>query len=598
MKKALRALIGPFSGLIAAVCDFKWDKPSCKKIGLELAEFFKNRHVQIGVLFLLCLYFFLHGIGDYRLLDVDEPRYAEAAREMLKSGNWVTPYFNFDLRFDKPVFFYWLIAASYMFFGKVSEFAARFPSAMCATMLVMFVYYTGKKVRSHLFGMVSALLLMSSLEFLVLGRMSITDMTLSFMISATLLSGFLALNVKESNKKMLWWWTAYFFSALAVLTKGPVGFALPSVIFAVYAMLTGKFKDLFKPIHIIPGLAILFAVSVPWYYAIIKIHGMAFVNYFFFEHNLRRFSSTDLGHVQPFYFYLPVVFAGFFPWTAYLAYSMWTSCKELKDRFLEQKASATGIAYFEKANMRTSTLLFAVLWFAIVFLFFSASKAKLPTYVLPLFPALAIITAHLWTDYIEQGLKKTGIAVCTFITCVVCYVAAIAGIAAYFFLADSVDQLPVVPVAFLFMGFPVAILYYLFKDRRVETISVWVFMVLCILNLAVNSVFPLVYYSGPRDLYNYAAFVKYRNNAGPLYIYATMKPSVVFYTENKVTKINEADYAKLQSVLGSNNEALVIVKNRFFDDANVQKLKYHVVHRGKRYSLVSNKKIKNYSEME
>ncbi|MCK7521177.1 MAG: glycosyltransferase family 39 protein [Ignavibacteriales bacterium] len=256
------------------------------------------------------MFFFFFNLGGYKLIDVDEPRYAEAAREMIESRDWITPYFNYELRFDKPVFFYWLIALSYLAFG-VTEFAARFPSALLASGLVFLTYYFGRTTISKAFGLISSLILVTSLEFIAMARMSITDMTLAFFICASIFAAMLAIFAKDSSKKY-WWWLAYLASGLAVLTKGPVGFVLPAAIIGLNLILTGKLKESLNPKFIIPGFAIFALAVIPWYWAIISIHGNAFVEYFFIKHNVARFADSGFKqHAQPFYFYFIVLFAGF-----------------------------------------------------------------------------------------------------------------------------------------------------------------------------------------------------------------------------------------------------------------------------------------------
>ncbi|MDD3014491.1 MAG: glycosyltransferase family 39 protein, partial [Candidatus Gastranaerophilales bacterium] len=353
-----------------------------------MMKIFKKEYILLLILAVLCLVLYFLFLGHYKLIDVDEPRYAEAAREMLKSGNWLTPYFNYELRFDKPVFIYWLIAISYVIFG-VTEFAARFPSAIMATLLVFFTYFFGRQTVSKSFGFISALILASSLEFLALARVSITDMTLTFFICATIFSGFLAAfsidklekqkpeGFFEKHADVIYWNMAYLFSGAAVLTKGPVGFALPALVFAVCFILTGSLKKNLRLKYIIPGALVFFAVITPWYYLIIKEHGMKFVNYFFLEHNLARFKGGELGHEQPFYFYPLVIFLGTFPWLFYMISAFIKYLPETFTKFKDFKF--TNMAVFKDADNSLKVILFSIVWFFLILIFFSASSAKMVT---------------------------------------------------------------------------------------------------------------------------------------------------------------------------------------------------------------------------
>ena len=335
-------------------------------------ELYKREWIIILVLLLVCAVFYFLKLGSYSLVDVDEPRYAEAAKEILKSHDWITPYFNYEVRFDKPIFFYWLIAISYLSFG-ITEFAARFPSVIMAFLLVFSTYYFGKKTFSKSYGLISALILASNVEFITLARTSITDMTLAFFICASIFSGFLGSFLEESRKKTLFWWAAYFFGGIAVLTKGPVGIVLPAIILGSYFILTGKLKENLKIRYIIPGIFIFFITALPWYYFMMQKHGMAFIDYFFLKHNLQRFASSEFRqHQQPFYFYLPVILGGFFPWSFYFIFSFVGYLKKLykncSNRFLPFKFSS--IAVFKDSDIKTRLILFNVIYFLVVFFLF------------------------------------------------------------------------------------------------------------------------------------------------------------------------------------------------------------------------------------
>ncbi|MFA6989704.1 MAG: glycosyltransferase family 39 protein [Candidatus Gastranaerophilaceae bacterium] len=376
----------------------------------------------VYILIFVCLTLFFYKLGCYKLIDVDEPRYAEAAREMLLSKDWITPYFNYVIRLDKPVFFYWLIAICYKIFG-INEFAARFPSALFASSTVMFLYYFVRKTISKKVALISAFILASSLEFIVLGRTSITDMTLSFFIVGTIMSGYLG-SVDDENKRKYWWWFAYLLSGIAVLTKGPVGFVLPAIILGLHFLLTGQLKENLKPKYIIPGILIFSAITLPWYVLMIKIHGQYFIDYFILKNNFQRFSGVNFTeHSKPFYYYLSVILVGFIPWIFSFIPALIKYVKELilgykpcenngepdesKCCFIKSKyCICKKIALFKNADDKIKMLLLSNIWFFVVLIFFSISSAKLATYVLPLFPAMAILSGLFWHEYMFKGKHK------------------------------------------------------------------------------------------------------------------------------------------------------------------------------------------------
>lgn len=553
----------------------------------KVKELLKKEKFLILIITLVCSIMFFYKMGSYKLIDVDEPRYAEAAREMLRSGDWITPYFNFDLRFDKPVLIYWLIAFSYVIFG-ICEFAARFPSAILASALVFFTYYLGRTVDSKRFGFISALILASSLEFIAISRMSMTDMTLSFFICATLISGFLGSFVEENNRKY-WWWFAYFFSALAVLTKGPIGFILPAGVLGLYFLLTGSLKENLKLKYLLPGSLIFAVTSVPWYYLIIKKHGMDFINYFFLQHNFARFSSNNFGqHSQPVYFYIIVLFAGFFPWTLYLIPALIQSFKNISKALKEKKQLC--LAPFKNTENKLKVILFLLLWFLVIFTFFSLSRAKLLTYILPIFPALALLTGMLWNDYIENNKNHKSIQVGTGIFCVLCLVIAIVlkfGINLILprdakVLTGDIGILPVI----FFTLIPVLILSFL-KKRIISFALIIVFMA-GTTYIAVNKILPIIYNSGPGDLVSYSEYYKKATDKDKsLLAYGLLKPSIVFYSQSKVEFIE--DPGILKKSLDGKKCVFVILKNDRLSEISGF-VRYSLIKTGIKYSLITNKK--------
>lgn len=589
-------------------CNKFWGKSDSESNGSKacggfmacLISFFKKKPVQIGILAFLCYIFLFHALGSYRLIDVDEPRYAEAAREMIEKHDWVTPYFNYQLRFDKPVFIYWLIALSYKLFGNVSEFAARFPSALMGSFLVFFTYFFGRRSVSHFFGMVSAVVLLTCLQFIAISRMSITDMTLSFFLCATYFSGFLGLESKESHKKY-WWWLAYAFCGLAILTKGPVGFGLPAIIFAVYAVLSGKIKECFKPIYILPGFLIMSLISVPWYYLIIQRHS-EFVSYFFIKHNLQRFSSTELGHVQPFYFYIPVVLLGFFPWSVYFVPALVKGVNRLVA--FAKEAQPKSLAIFENLDLKNKAMLYSIITFSVIFVFFSASEAKLLTYIMSLFPALAFISADMIVSFFEEGKNSKAVKISTIVLAVVCFLLGLVGLVGFNIflprdekLVAAISSGSMAMILSIFWLVPVVFTALFFKGKKKLSFALIPLMMAGVVMTSVYKVMPVVYNAGPKDLYNYVKFASlpaYKNN--PIATYDLVKPTTVFYAQRKVPVVTTRE--EVSKLLESKGVVLIIVKNKRLHDETIEGLNYHVVHSGVKYTLISNKKITDFSEME
>lgn len=357
--------------------------------------------IFLGV-FVILYFFFLGNIG---LLDVDEPRYAEAGREMLESWNWIVPYFNYTVRYDKPVFFYWLEAASMAIFG-VNEFSARLPSALTALLCTYFLFQFLNTFFGITCALIGSLILMSSLEFAALARFSITDMTLASFISCAIFCFFLGYDQILNSHKIFkfqirefsgWYILAFFFLALAFLTKGPVSIVLIGAVFIPFFWWIGKLEYFLMNKSFWFGFVLFLVLVLPWYIAVHSATNGDFTSVFFGLHNFERYTKVVSGHKGNYFYFIPVVLIGFLPWTFFLPQAIASIFK----RGLQglQKSSKEQVPWF------------CIWWFLIVFIFYSTSKTKLLTYILPLFPALSIIVSVWLNGLIKKRVGDVGLAI-------------------------------------------------------------------------------------------------------------------------------------------------------------------------------------------
>ena len=339
------------------------------------------------------LLFFL-GLGDMGLTDRDEGRNAEAGREMFESGDRLTPTFNGELRVAKPVFLYWLMDRSYRLFG-VSEFAARFPSALFGVGLILITYLFLLHQRDRTVALFGALMLLLNLEILGLGRMALTDSVLIFFTTASLYGFWLGLH--GEGRMRHWVWAFYIGMALATLTKGPVGFAVPLITAALYLTWTRRWQDYWHKGFPLAGMLVFILLAAPWYVAMFLVHGDAYATGAK-AHTIGRFLSPMEGHHGTIFFYLPVLLLGFFPWSALLPVPLY---RTLKDWYVARRdrtqPDQTGLSELD---------LFAALWVVGVFLFFTASSTRLPHYIGPLFPAAALLAASYWSRCLQDPTTK------------------------------------------------------------------------------------------------------------------------------------------------------------------------------------------------
>jgi 4-amino-4-deoxy-L-arabinose transferase-like glycosyltransferase len=333
------------------------------------------------LLLVLCALLFFLGLGALGLTDRDEGSNAEAAREMVESGDWLTPTLNGTPRFAKPILIYWLIAGSYLVFG-VSEFAARLPSALFGTLLVLMQYAFATRLLGPTVGFRAALMLLLNFEVLAIGRMVLTDMVLVFFTTLSIFSFFLAMEGEGRSKR--WYWGFYVGMALATLTKGPVGVLVPLLAVIPYLLFTRRSREVVVECRLPTGTALFLLIAAPWYAAMFLLHGAGYAASARGD-TLTRFFSVIGGHGGTILFYIPILLFGFFPWSGFLPSALVEALRERQD---PERALQTLCA----------------VWVLAVFMFFTLSSTRLPHYIAPLFPAAALLVAASW----DRSLSAQG----------------------------------------------------------------------------------------------------------------------------------------------------------------------------------------------
>jgi len=353
----------------------------------DLKAYFSPRHYPVwrDISILLILFggaFFLF-LGHAGLIEPDEGRYSEIPREMLERGDFVTPTLNYVGYFEKPPLHYWLNALSFKLFG-LNEFAARLPGVLAGLLTVLLVYHTGRKLFGRREGVFSAFILGTSTGFLAQSRINLTDMTLTFCLSAALCCFIIAAGDHEERKGR-YYYSFYLFSALAVLTKGLIGIVFPVSIIAIYLATTRR-RHLVKEMRLAVGSGLFLVVTVPWF-VLVSQRNPEFARFFFIHEHLERFLTKVHGHYQPFWFFAPILLLTMLPWSFYAV-------------------RAVARAWSERRQHNGDRLVFLLTWAAVIFLFFSASDSKLIPYILPVFPPLALLTGKMFSDLMDREQQR------------------------------------------------------------------------------------------------------------------------------------------------------------------------------------------------
>ncbi|MGC1818846.1 MAG: phospholipid carrier-dependent glycosyltransferase [Casimicrobiaceae bacterium] len=311
-------------------------------------------------------------LGVRKLQHPDEGRYAEIAREMVATGNWVTPRLNGIKYFEKPALQYWLTAASFEAFG-ISEWAARLPTALAGFLTVAAIGWAGAVLASPAVGVYSAAVLASCIWHFGISHILTLDALLSFWLALALVGFLLAQRsdaTPRSRERMML--LAYAATAAGILTKGVVALAIPGTTLILYSLATRDFAP-WRRLYIAKGLPLLLVLTVPWF-VVVSIRNPEFARFFFIHEHIDRFLTKELKRPGPWWYFLPMLLAGLLPWTGVF---LW----RLKASWRDAAADAGGFSWAR----------FCLIWSAFILVFFSVSQSKLPSYILPIFPAAALV---------------------------------------------------------------------------------------------------------------------------------------------------------------------------------------------------------------
>ncbi|MFZ0278477.1 MAG: glycosyltransferase family 39 protein [Candidatus Sulfotelmatobacter sp.] len=345
-----------------------------------------------------CAFLFFYGLAQFGLIGADEARYAQVAREMLQRHEWVTPVLGGRPWLEKPPLYYWQAMMAYRVFG-VSDWAARLPSAVDASFLVLSVYFFLRRFRPG-FELDGALIAASSAGVIGYARAASMDMALT----AAFTVGMLGWWAWREGGKRIYLAVFYGFMALGALAKGPVALFLAALVIVLYAAAVRELRLVLKTFWL-PGILVFCAIAVPWYFAV-QMRNPEFFRVFILEHNLGRFSKDLYHHTEPFWYYLPVAALALVPWTVFVIAAFVE-----RVRWWWGKRSPANGADLDCENQLG---VFACCWLIVPVLLFSISQSKLPGYILPAIPAGALLLA----DYLRQHLDArdarptaTGLAV-------------------------------------------------------------------------------------------------------------------------------------------------------------------------------------------
>ncbi|MBW4473141.1 MAG: glycosyltransferase family 39 protein [Stenomitos rutilans HA7619-LM2] len=591
-------------------------------------------------------------VGSIGLIDETEPLFVEASRQMWVTGDWVTPAFDGDPRFDKPPLIYWLMVIAFQVFG-INEFAARLPSVLAAIAIVLFGFYilqrhgvegmeqeaegreqgvegageageadrgTAETQRrgevensesntstqnsklktqnsklspltphpSLLTPWLGATMLLLNPNTFFWGRTGYSDMLLTACVGGTLFTFFLGYAQPDrpvSQKR--WYFAFYGLMALAVLTKGPIGIILPGLIIGCFLLYVGNARAVLREMRLLRGTLVVLVIALPWYVLVTLANGEAFINSFFGYHNFERFTQVVNRHAGPWYFHIVVILVGFLPWAAYLPAAI-AHVKPLQRRYWQAQPR------FQQLG------LFALFWFVVILGFFTIATTKYFSYTLPLMPAASILVALLWTDYITKAeiRRQPGFLLSGAFNLVLLIVLTVVSVYCPHWLGNDPwmpnlglqiqqAQLPIVGGVIWGATTIAAIGLWLWRSRWL-----WLANMLGFLAFLILVIHPMVLIADVerqlplRQLAE--VVVQMKQPTEDLLMLGFKKPSLVFYTRQHVTYLNQPVKVTsyLQSQPGDRTGALIIAGTKPLQESGLQPDQYQEISRSGVYRLI------------
>jgi 4-amino-4-deoxy-L-arabinose transferase-like glycosyltransferase len=381
--------------------------------------------------------FYALWIGGHALFTPDEGRYSEVAREMVVTGDYITPRLNGVAFLDKPILYYWLQASAILLFG-LKEWALRFWPACAGVLGCLMTYAAGRQLFNRRTGIISAAILATSPLYYGAAHYANLDLEVAVLISFTLFFSALALHSDSKAKRAGFFILAYVFCGLAALTKGLIGIAFPVMIIGFWILLLNRWGIL-KQMRLFTGLIIFTAITLPWYY-LVQQANPEFLHFFFVNQQVARFlTKGDYNNQTVIWFYVPILVLGFFPWSLFAI-----------------QAVIKNIKAVIQSREQHSAELFLLVWFMVIFVFFSIPKSKTIGYIIPTLPALALMTgyylASLWAAKPTQGFRA-GVITFILISFGICATAFIAPhIAAWQITPQAIPYLTFTGLIFLLAG--------------------------------------------------------------------------------------------------------------------------------------------------
>ncbi|MDD4178591.1 MAG: glycosyltransferase family 39 protein [Candidatus Margulisbacteria bacterium] len=420
------------------------------------------------------LYFFK--LGSFSLYDAAETTYGEFVKNILNSGDWLTLHYNGGIIFDKPPLFYWLAAALSKLIG-FNEWAMRFWAAFCGVLTVLTTYALGKKFYNERTGFFSGIIVMTAFQFLVQSRIAELDIVLTLFMTLSLLLWYKWYSDGDQRSLLL----SFVPLGLGLLIKGLLAVALPACAVFLFLLFKNELKKLLD-IHFLLGFLVILVIGLPWYVAEYLIHGRVFLDFALGFLFLSRFQGAVSGHAGPWYYYFFALLLGFAPWSQFIPLGLWQTFK----------------------NRKNDPELLSLCFILPAFIVFSIAQTKIPNYILPLYPFLAIMVGRLWDEFLGSRKKHDrDFLIAYFLFAVVVILLMIAAVIAGSQYSGPYQKL--LPqlytlAAILVSGSLLSIIFFLFKRYQLSFILISLMVFILVGSLTLQALPAIEKYKGAKPL--------------------------------------------------------------------------------------------------
>ena len=460
-----------------------------------------------------CTLFYIVFIHSYILLTPDEGRYAGIAQEMLRHHQWITPKQDGNTFLDKPILVYWLEIFSMKAFG-ITEFAARFVPMCFGILGVGLIYIAGRALFNRRTAIVASFILMTSPLYFFEAHYTNMDEGIAVLLSGALWFAIMGLELKPGLARKAYFWVAYVFAALAILTKGLMGIVFPIMIIGMWTLILHEWRQL-KHMSLFSGLIIILLLVSPWYF-MAEYQTHAFFRYFFVVQQFDRFSGNHFNMHNPIYYYPLIVLAGMLPWSVFIPQTLLDQCKRLR-------------------HLRTASKeWYLILWTVLILVFFSIPASKISSYILPIFPPLAMLIARYFDLHWQQLFARRSTRISLWALAILIT----ACIVAIFFLPQHLIHSGKAPTVFI-VSFALSLVLTLFLGAKLRWLRTSFTRYCSFMIIASMAIFTLTYsslhYYVPSTDKQAAQFIKsHLNKNGIVVSYMNYDGDLPFYMQKNM----------------------------------------------------------------